>query len=184
MYLHRQSVFLETLARNPYRIACSVFFALLNMISGITTNTYCFNEARSEFMARSMTAAPLSFSTVFGALLWQIMLCCAARFGRSGGMRMTAAFVAISLESFVAGFSVSELLFHYGGKGTLPALLLTVFYCMTGVMLRIYLFLPASKTQNMERGQRREVLFSIPIIRTLVIIILLQGIALPLLLCS
>lgn len=184
MYIQRQSIFIDTLARNPYRIACGVFFSLLNFISGLTTNAFFYNESGSEFVRRCASAYPLTPRALLGAALWQTMLCCAAAYGRRGGARMTAAFAAISLESFVGGFSLSELLFHYGGKGSLPVLLLTAFCCVAGAALRIFIILPPLRIHDITRPHKKEALFTFPVIRALIVIILLQGIVIPALLCS
>ena len=180
----RQSIFIQTLARCPYRIALGVFFALLNCICGITTNAHFYSDTVSSFAFRSASAPPFSLCSLLGAALWQLMLCSAAWYAKKGDARLAAAFAAISLESFVLGFSVSELLFCYSGKSSLFALLLILFCGILGIFLRISCMLPDFAIHTARTGQKRTRRPFFAVLRPLVFLIFAQGILLPRLLCS
>ncbi len=175
MYEIERGPFLSTLSRRPYRFAASVFFVVLNFISGMNTNMFFFAEGMSAFSPHMASALPLSLPPVLGAAAWQVMLTSAAVYGNGGGMRMLPAIGALSAESFVLGFSISELLFHHGEAWIMLLLLLTAINGMAGIMLRIFCFIMPENMKNSLREGRPYA----SICKSLVIITLMQSILIP-----
>ena len=178
MYSYEKSSFFSVLRLNPYRFVISVFIIVLNFISGITTNMFFFAEGMSGYSSLCENAVSLSLPSALGALFWQLMLSFAVLYGSEGGWKMLCAFAALGLEGFVLGFSLSELLFHYGENGILLNLLLSTITGMGGVMLRVYCFLMPVVQESGKRKKNGERLF---LWKNLFLLWLLQGFFVPLL---
>ncbi len=166
-----QSTVLFTLQKRPYRFAIGFFLVILHFISGITTNLHFYGVGLSAFTDYAAGAVPLSFPSLLGALLWQSMLSCAVLGAWNGGAAILFAAAALGLESFVFGFSMSELLFHYGEKGVLMLTIVTLLNGMAGLMLRFFCFLAGGEEQ---KGRPPAAIW-----KRLLLIILIQGLLLP-----
>ena len=184
IHIAEQTGFLHIVGRHPYRFILGACTLGLCIVCGASSSVIFHAQATPQTTLSGYLDinAALLWRALLCAAAWQAMLTCAVSYAREGGGRIAAALFAFGIEGFTYGFTLSELLFVYGGKGVWAACMGTAMCGMMGIVLRLYWFL-REETAPADVGKRkaRARIENVRLLYRLTMLVLLQGGVTPLL---